>query len=435
MAEPSVQGCIHSVFWKAVPQPDTSPKSGIDVHALTSIWTTILLAAAVALGPMAIDMYLPALPQIGADFNAGTDQVQFTLSIYLIGFALAQLVCGPLADRFGRKPVMIGGMLLFALASIGCALSSNIESLQLFRFLQALGGSAGPVLGRAVVRDVYTPREAAKILALLAGMMALAPAVAPTLGGFIVATMDWHWIFIVMAGYALIMVAVIAFGIPEPLRPENRQPFRFCHLMRNYRRIGTDMTFIGYTFTSAAIYGGLFAFLSGSAFVLIDVLGVAPEHFGLYTAITAGGYLLGNMASIRLARRYLPDQILLYGLATTLTAGATMALLAYHHVYSPWAVVLPQALFMAGTGMVLPQTMAGALANHPTMAGSASALLGFVQMAAAAAAGALVGILHDGTPLVMATIIAICAGLGLIGYLFLVQRYPAPGFEAQGASH
>ncbi len=435
MAEQSVQGRIHSVFWKAVPQPDTPPKSGIDVLALTSIWTTILLAAAVALGPMAIDMYLPALPQIGADFQADTGQVQFTLSIYLIGFALAQLVCGPLADRFGRKPVMIGGMLLFALASIGCALASNIEALQLFRFLQALGGSAGPVLARAIVRDVYIPRDAARILALLAGMMALAPAVAPTFGGLIVATMDWHWIFIVMAGYALIMVAVIAFGIPEPLRPEHRQPFRFCHLMRNYRRISTDMTFIGYTLTSAAIYGGLFAFLSGSAFVLIDVLGVAPEHFGLYTAITAGGYLLGNMASIRLARRYLPDQILLYGLATTLTAGATMALLAYHNIYSPWAVVIPQALFMAGTGMVLPQTMAGALANHPTMAGSASALLGFVQMAAAAAAGALVGILHDGTPLIMATIIATCAGLGLIAYLFLVQRYPAPGFEAQGASN
>ncbi|WP_289103430.1 multidrug effflux MFS transporter [uncultured Marinobacter sp.] len=402
--------------------------------ALTSIWTTILLAAAVALAPMAIDMYLPALPQIGADFSASTDQVQLTLSIYLIGFALAQLVCGPLADRFGRKPVMIGGMLLFALASIGCALASNIETLQLFRFLQALGGSAGPVLGRAIVRDVYTPREAAKILAILAGMMALAPAVAPTLGGFIVAFMDWHWIFIVMAAYALVMVAVIAFGIPEPLRPEHRQPFRLCSLLRNYRRISTDMTFIGYTLTSAAIYGGLFAFLSGSAFVLIDVLGVAPEHFGLYTAITAGGYLLGNMASIRLASRFQPDQILLYGLIITVASGATMALLAYQQVYSPWAVILPQAVFMAGTGMVLPQTMAGALANHPTMAGSASALLGFTQMTSAAGAGALVGVLHDGTPLVMATLIAGFAALGLLGYLLMVQRYPAQSFEAQAAA-
>ena len=182
--------------------------------ALTSIWTTILLAAAVALGPLAVDMYLPALPQIGADFHAGTDQVQLTLSVYLAGFAIAQLICGPLADCFGRKPIMIGGFLLFTVASIGCALANNIETLQLFRFLQALGGSAGPVLGRAIIRDIYTPWEAAKILALLASIMALAPAVAPTLGGLMVGGLSWHWIFIAMGGYALVMAAVTAFGIP-----------------------------------------------------------------------------------------------------------------------------------------------------------------------------------------------------------------------------
>ncbi len=383
---------------------------------------------------MATDMYLPALPQIGSDFGAGTDQVQLTLSLYVVGFAIAQLICGPLADRFGRKPVMIGGMVLFAVASIGCALASSIESLQMFRFLQALGGSAGPVLGRAIVRDVYQPRDAAKILAMLGGMMALAPAIAPTFGGLIVAHMDWHWIFTVMAGYALIMIAIIAIGIPEPLSQNNRQPFRLGSLLRNYRKVSADMTFVGYTLTSAAIYGGIFAFLSGSAFVLIDVLGVAPEHFGLYTAVTAGGYLLGNMTSIRLTNQLHPDQVLLYGLIITVASGATMALLAYQQVYSPWAVILPQAVFMAGTGMVLPQTMAGALANHPTMAGSASALLGFTQMTSAAGAGALVGVLHDGTPLVMATLIAGFAALGLLGYLLMVQRYPAQSFEAQAAA-
>src|SRR5690554_1872208 len=402
--------------------------------ALTSIWTTILLAAAVALGPMATDMYLPALPQIGSDFGAGTDQVQLTLSLYVVGFAIAQLICGPLADRFGRKPVMIGGMVLFAVASIGCALASNIESLQMFRVFQALGGSSGPLLGRAIVRDVYQPRDAAKILAMLGGMMALAPAIAPTFGGLIVAHMDWHWIFTVMAGYALIMIAIIAIGIPEPLSQNNRQPFRLGSLLRNYRKVSADMSFVGYTLTSAAIYGGIFAFLSGSAFVLIDVLGVAPEHFGLYTAVTAGGYLLGNMTSIRLTNQLHPDQVLLYGLVTTVAAGMAMALLAWNQVYSPWAVILPQTLFMVGTGMVLPQTMAGALANHPTMAGSASALLGFIQMSAAATAGALVGHLHDGTPLVMASIIATCGALGLIGYLLMVQRYPAQSFEAQAAA-
>lgn len=165
---------------------------------LTSVWTTILLAAAVALGPLATDMYLPALPQIGRDFGSGTDQVQLTLSLYMAGFAIAQLICGPLADRFGRKPIMIGGFILFAIASIGCALATNIETLTLCRVLQALGGSAGPVLGRAAIRDIYTPREAAKILAILASIMALAPAIAPTIGGVLVASLGWSSIFLVL---------------------------------------------------------------------------------------------------------------------------------------------------------------------------------------------------------------------------------------------
>ena len=168
--------------------------------ALTSIWTTVLLAAAVALGPLATDMYLPALPTMGSSLAAGTDQVQLTLSVYMAGFALAQLMCGPLADRFGRKPIMIGGFVLFALASAGCALASNIDTLILCRFLQALGGSAGPVLGRAAIRDIYHPRDAARIMAILASIMALAPAVAPTLGGLLLTGLGWPSIFIALGG-------------------------------------------------------------------------------------------------------------------------------------------------------------------------------------------------------------------------------------------
>ncbi|SOB77529.1 MFS transporter, DHA1 family, bicyclomycin/chloramphenicol resistance protein [Marinobacter sp. LV10R510-11A] len=402
--------------------------------ALTSIWTTILLAAAVALGPLATDMYLPALPQIGSDFGSGTSQVQLTLSLYLVGFAIAQLVCGPLADRFGRKPIMIGGFVLFAIASIGCALASNIETLILCRFLQALGGSAGPVLGRAAIRDIYTPREAAKIMALLASIMALAPAVAPTLGGLMVAGFGWHSIFLALGGYALIMAVVVAFGIPEPMRPEYRQPLKLCSLLRNYRAIGTDISFLGYTLTNALLFSGLFAFLSGSSFVLIDFLEVPPQKFGLYFAGIVVGYVAGNLAAIHLGSRLVPDQILVRGLVIAVAAGSLMMALALAEVFSVWAVILPQALFMAGTGMVMPQTMAGAMANFPRMAGSASALFGFAQMAIAACAGMLVGHLHDGTSLVMATIIAICAACALASYLLLVQRHPAPGFEPQAVS-
>lgn len=397
--------------------------------ALTSVWTTILLAAAVALGPLAIDMYLPALPAMGEALSADTGQVQLTLSIYMVGFALAQLICGPLADRFGRKPIMIGGFLLFAIASVVCALATNIETLILCRFLQALGGSAGPVLGRAAVRDIYSPRDAARIMAILASIMALAPAVAPTLGGFMVVSLGWSSIFLALGGYALIMAVVVAVGIPEPMRPENRQSLRIGSLWKNYRAIASDISFLGYTLTNSLTFAGLFAFLSGSSFVLIDFLGVEPQYFGLFFACIVTGYIGGNLTAVGLGRSLTPDQILIRGLIVAVVGGSLMAALATAHIYNVWAVILPQSLLMVGVGMVLPQTMAGALANFPSMAGSASALFGFTQMVVAATVGALVGHFHNGTSLVMAGIIATCAIGALGSYLLLVQRHPAPGFE------
>ncbi|MDX1756959.1 MAG: multidrug effflux MFS transporter [Marinobacter sp.] len=397
--------------------------------ALTSVWTTVLLAAAVALGPLATDMYLPALPAMGAALSAGADQVQLTLSVYMAGFALAQLLCGPLADRFGRKPVMLGGFLLFAVASLGCALTSDIETLIVCRFLQALGGSAGPVLGRAAIRDIYTPREAARILALLASIMALAPAVAPTLGGLMLEGLGWNAIFLALAGYALVMTLVVAIGIPEPMPADYRQPLRLCSLLANYRTIGSDPSFIGYTLTNALIFSALFAFLSGSSFVLIDFLAVAPQHFGLLFGLVVVGYIAGNLTAMKLGRRLVPDQVMLRGLVLAVFGGGLMAALAVAEVFTVWAVVVPQALVMMGVGMALPQTMAGALANFPRMAGSASALFGFSQMTVAATVGALVGHFYTGTSLVMALVVAVATVTALAAYLLLVQRYPAPGFE------
>lgn len=393
--------------------------------ALTSIYTTILLAAAVALGPLAIDLYLPALPMMGEDLSASTSQIQLTLSLYMAGFAVAQLLCGPLADRFGRKPIMIGGFLLFALASIGCAMATNIETLILFRFLQAIGGSAGPVLGRAAVRDIYTPREAARIMAILASIMALAPAVAPTLGGFLAVGLGWESLFIALGAYALAMAVIVAIGIPEPMKPEYRQSMKLCNLLRNYRTVITSVPFLGYTMVNSLTFGGLFAFLSGSSFVLIDFLGVKPEHFGLFFACGVAGYIAGNLVAIRLGNLFSSDQILIRGLVIAMISGVVMAGLALAEVFSVWAVMAPQVVFMVGVGMTLPQTMAGALANFPTMAGSASALFGCIQMVVAAIIGALVGHLHTGTSLVMALAIALCAVAAVIVYSLLIGRHSA----------
>lgn len=397
--------------------------------ALTSIWTTVLLAAAVALGPLAIDMYLPALPMIGDNLSASAGEVQLTLSLYLVGFAIAQLLCGPLADRFGRKPIMIGGFVLFAIASIGCALAESIETLLAFRFLQALGGSAGPVLGRAAVRDIYTPREAARIMAILASIMALAPAIAPTLGGFMMVNLGWESLFLALGAYSLLMALVVAFGIPEPMKPEHRQSMAIRSLLRNYRVIGSDIRFIGYTLTNSLAFAGLFAFLSGSSFVLIEFFGVKPQYFGLFFACVVAGYIAGNLMAIRLGRRLMPDQILFRGLVVAVIGSLVMSGLALESVNSVWAIILPQMVFMAGVGMLLPQTMAGALASFPSMAGSASALFGFTQMTVAATVGVLVGYFHNGTPVVMASIIAICAVSALASYLLLVRDHAAARFQ------
>ena len=266
-------------------------------------------------------------------------------------------------------------------------------------------------------------------MAILASIMALAPAVAPTLGGFMVVSLGWSSIFLALGGYALIMAVVVAVGIPEPMRPENRQSLRIGSLWKNYRAIASDISFLGYTLTNSLTFAGLFAFLSGSSFVLIDFLGVEPQYFGLFFACIVTGYIGGNLTAVGLGRSLTPDQILIRGLIVAVAGGSLMAALATAHIYNVWAVILPQSLLMVGVGMVLPQTMAGALANFPSMAGSASALFGFTQMVVAATVGALVGHFHNGTSLVMAGIIATCAIGALGSYLLLVQRHPAPGFE------
>lgn len=401
---------------------------------LASLSTTILLAAAVALGPLATDMYLPALPELGNAFAADTGQVQLTLSLYMTGFALAQLICGPLADRFGRKPIMLGGLLLFALASVGCALAESIEGLVACRFLQALGGSAGPVLGRAAVRDIHSPRDAGRIMAILAAIMAIAPALAPTLGGVLLAGFGWPSIFLALGGYALVISIVIAFGLPEPLAPHYRQDLRPATLARNYWTVLRNRSFQGYALTNALIFSGLFAFLSGASFVLIDFLGVSPSAFGAYFSVMVCGYIIGSFLAARMSRQYSSDQLLKLGLTISIVGGLLMAALAWSGVFTKAAVILPQMVFMMGVGMVLPQTMAGALAPFPHMAGSASALFGFIQMASAAIAGVLVGHLHNGTSQVMATMIAACAVAAGFAYLARTARYPAPGFEP-AASH
>ncbi|MCO6441636.1 MAG: multidrug effflux MFS transporter [Nitrococcus mobilis] len=387
---------------------------------LHSTAATLVLASFVALGPLATDMYLPALPAMATALDATPAEVQLTLSVYMIALALAQLVYGPLADRFGRKPLLLVGLVLFTLASLACALARSIEAMIVFRFLQALGGSAGPVLGRAAVRDVHGPLEAARILSYLGAATALAPALAPIGGGYLLVALGWPSVFLFLAGYGLVATALLWLALPEPLAPELRQSIHPVSIARNYRLLLQHREFVGYMLACAFTFAGLFAFLSGAAFVLIEFLGVSAQHFGYYFTLAVGGYIMGTLLAGRLSRRLGINRLLLIGGAIASLGGALMAALALAKVFAALAVMLPMMLYMIGVGIVLPQSTAGAIGPFPQMAGSASALLGMVQMSVAAAAGVLVGHLHSGSPLAMAAIIALMGTAGLASFFGLV---------------
>ena len=398
---------------------------------LRSNAATLLLASFVALGPLATDMYLPALPAMAKAFDASPAEAQLTLSVYIIAVALSQLVYGPLSDRFGRKPLLLVGLVLFTVASLACAHARSIEAMIVFRFLQALGGSAGPVLGRAAVRDVHGPLEAARVLSYLSAATALAPALAPIGGGYLLLVLGWPSVFVFLSVYGLAATALLWFALPESLGPALRQSIHPRAIGRNYRFLLQQREYLGYTLACAFTFAGFVAFLSAAAFVLIEFMGVGAQHFGYYFTLGVLGYISGTLLAGRLSRRLGINRLLLIGSVVTTFGGALMVVLSLAQVFTTLAVMLPMTLYMMGLGIVLPQATAGAIAPYPRIVGSASALLGLVQMSMAAAAGVIVGHLHSGTSLGMATLIALMGAAGLASFIGLVWL---PGRAPRGCA-
>ncbi len=401
--------------------PHMSPR----LFTPTAFTTTATIVGLVAVGPLATDMYLPAFPSIMQAFGVGMDRVQQTLSLFLLGFALAQLLYGPLSDRFGRKPVLIGGMLLFFISSAGIAFADNIETLSLLRLLQALGGSAGPVLGRAMVRDVHGPRDSARLLSYIGTAMALAPALAPVIGGYMTVWFGWESIFLFLACYALGGLYLLVLRVPETAPPGSQQPLKLQALLGSYAALLRHHNWRWYALCLSFASAGLFAFLSGSPFVIINFLGYEERQYGLFFAFIIAGYMAGTFVSGKFAFRLGIDTLVGYGAILAALSGAIMALLALGQVHSVWAVILPQTLFMFGAGVIMPQSLAGALAPFPQITGTSSSLLGFCQMTLAAGVGIGVGHYHDGSPLSMALAIG-AMGMGCLGSYLMLRRARAP---------
>lgn len=387
-----------------------------------SLLFTVILTALVAFGPLSTDMYLPSLPAMKAEFGASVSEVQLTLSIFLAGFAVSQLLYGPLSDRFGRRPVLIFGVFAYGVASVACFMASTIEMLVIARFFQAFGACSGPVLGRAIVRDVFGQDRAAQVLAYMGSAMALAPAVAPLAGGYLQVWFGWQASFVFLAGFAFVLVLLVFFLIGETNVHKNPEALKPARMLGNYLTLLSHSGFMGYVLLNSFVFSGLFAFISGSSFVFIDVFGLAPNLYGICFGIVVCGYITGTLIAGRFSRKLGGARMLRYGSALSVCAGMLLFGIAYSGAQSVASVVAPMVLYMISVGIIMPNSMAGAIGPFAKMAGAASALMGFIQMAIAAVVGGTVGVIHDGTQLPMTGAIAVMGCGAFLTYVFIVRR-------------
>ena len=362
---------------------------------------------------MSIDMYLPGLPAIAAEFGAPTSAAQFTLASFFIGLALGQAIHGPLADRYGRKPPLYAGLALYVLASIGCALAPDLTTLIILRFLQAVGGCAGIVIARAIVRDCYDAHTSARVFSLMMLIMGLAPILAPFLGGWILWFAGWRAIFVVLTLFGLGGLLAVWRYLRETRPAHTIASTSIGAALRVYGDLLRDRHFIGYVLAGGLAHAGMFAYITGSPHVFIEVYGVPAQHFGWLFGLNALGLIASSQVNRHLLARHSADAILRRANRSTALLGLGLLGVAG----SGWGglpmLLLPLFGYSVSLGFTAPNAMANALAHQGSRAGSASALLGALQFGLATVASTLVGLLGHGSAVPMAAVIASC---GLLAY-------------------
>ena len=388
-----------------------------------SLLLPIMLGALSGLTPLAIDMYLPAIPTIARDLGSSVELVQLTVSTFLGGFALGQLFYGPLADSLGRKPVLLFGIGLFMLASIGCAFAPSLPWLLACRLLQALGGAAGAVVVNALLRALFSGEEMVRVMTVVVLTMTLAPLLAPVLGG---ALLIWHWsvIFLVLALLATLLWFTMLLTLPETLPTERRQPLRWRSVLGNYAKVLTHGRAMGSLLSGTLASAGMFAFISGSPYVYIDYFGVPAHHYGWLFGLNV--LLLMSMTWLngRLVKKVGILPMLRLALLFAGLASGLLLLSGTTGWGGLWGVVVPVVLYIGPMGVVGTNTTSHLLGFFPENAGTAAALAGSFRFAGGALAGMAVNALPATSPLPMTAVMACCGLSALICYTLLVHRNP-----------
>ena len=356
-----------------------------------SIALTVLLALLTAIGPLSTDMYLPSLPRIVDDFGSSIARVQLTLSVFLVGFAAGMLVYGPMADRYGRRPVLFAGLAILMLGTLACALAPTVETLVLGRFIQALGGAGPVILARSIVRDLYEGSRAGQELARMGAIMGVVPAIAPTIGGLLDGIGGWRSSFVFTLAFAGLLAFVALTRLPETRGGDPSMKLSPAGIASDFGAILRSGAFCANVAILCAVYGGLFAYISGSSFVLQDHYGLGPVAFGLAFGAGALAFTAGSLAGQRIVMRLGMSRVMGLGTGINAIGGVAMLVAALAGPGHPAEIFVPMMVYLAGLGLALPQATAAAIMPFPQRAGSASSLLGFLQMVAGAVTGIAVG--------------------------------------------
>ncbi len=404
--------------------PELAPGvTDIAVTPVSPLRVVLVLAALTGAGLISAFMYLPSLPTLAAELGTTAQRTQFTLTSFLVGVTLAQLYFGSLSDRIGRMPALVIGTAIYVLASIACALAPDVGVLVAARFVQGIGATAGPVIARAIVRDLFPASRAAQVMAYMSMSLALAPALGPALGAYIHGTFGWRANFVLIAVTAT--VATIAtwrlIGETNRYRGGGRAKGR---MLTDFRRLLGSTNFLGFLLCSSLHAASFYAFMAAAPFVLIITLGQTAEAYGRFTLLAFLGYALGAFAVGRLVVRHGVIRTNLYGVPIIMAGAAGLIALALAGVGTVGAILWPTAVLVLGMGFMVPTSTAGAVGAYPEMAGTAASLLGFVQMGLGAAAVAFIGAVGSGSQLALAIVVGGLALLGLAVFPLAMRRMP-----------
>jgi len=385
-----------------------------------------VLALLSAFTPLSIDMYLPALPVIAVDLQGSAGDIQLTLSVFMVAFGAGQIFYGPVGDRYGRRPVILGGLAVYVLASAGCAFAAAAGHLIALRFLQGLAACGGVVLARTMVRDLAEKDQAARAMSLMLAATSIAPMLAPLIGGQVLWFLGWRAIFWLLAGVGVVGFVVAWFQLPETLRPEYRQPLVLTSVLKRFGELFATRTFMGYAFTASFMFAALFSFISGSPFVFIERYGIAPRDYGVVFGGMVVFMTLGSLLNARFVRRLGAGRILRVAVFMPALAGTTATVLGWIEArYGTIGLVPFLVCFVcqiATLSLIGPNATAMALQRYPHMAGTASSLMGMMTFGMGAGFGAIVGQTFDGTIAPMTTAMGVAGILCLLSHRLLVRE-------------